>query len=224
MDIINFIFKRKSVDFDKLTAYGFVKEIDKYSYSTVLSGSGFEMTVTITEQGEIGAVIIDPAFNEPYTLHLADGAVGSFVGSVKEEYERILTDIADKCFIPDVFKSNQAKEIIAFVKDKYNDEFEYLWEKFPDNAVVRRKDNKKWYAALLTVSKRKLGIDSDEIAEVIDLRIKPENLEELIDGVNYFPGYHMNKKHWYTIILDSTVPIEEICERLAESYRLAKLK
>ena len=38
----------------------------------------------------------------------------------------------------------------------YCDELEFLWQKFPDNAVWRRKDNKKWYGALLTVSKEKL--------------------------------------------------------------------
>lgn len=222
MDIIKFIFERKSADFEKLLSYGFTKEADKYLYSTVLSESGFEMTVSVTEQGKISAVLVDPEFNEPYTLHLTSGAVGSFVGSVKEEYENILTDIAEKCFEPDVFKSKQAKEIIAYVKNKYNDELEYLWQKFPDNAVVRRKDNRKWYAALLTVSRQKLGLNSDETVEIIDLRMKPENLAEMIDSVRYFPGYHMNKKHWLTIILDGSVPTDEICRLLDESYQLAK--
>lgn len=222
MDIIKVIFERKSVNFDKLTDYGFMKDADKYSFSALLPESGFKMIVNVTKQGEISAEIIDPEFNEPYTLHLAADAAGSFVGGIKEEYERILSDIAEKCYEPDVFKAEQAKEIIAYVKEKYNDSLEYLWQKFPDNAVVRRKDNKKWYAALLTVSKRKLGLDSDELAEIIDLRIKLEDLEDLLDGVHYFPGYHMNKKHWCTIILDKSVPIEEIFERIDESYQLAK--
>lgn len=99
---------------------------------------------------------------------------------------------------------------------------EYLWEKFPDNAVWRRKDNQKWYGALLTVSRRKLGCSSDEVVEIIDLRGTPEELEEFVDGQHYFPGWHMNKKHWYTIILDGSVPSDEICQRIDESYALAK--
>ena len=35
------------------------------------------------------------------------------------------------------------------------------------------------------------------------------------------PGYHMNKKHWYTILLDDSVPLEEICRRIDRSYLLA---
>ena len=44
----------------------------------------------------------------------------------------------------------------------------------------------------------------------------------MIDKKRYFPGWHMNKKHWYTIILDGSVSTEEICSRIDESYRLAK--
>jgi predicted DNA-binding protein (MmcQ/YjbR family) len=40
------------------------------------------------------------------------------------------------------------------------------------------------------------------------------------------PGYHMNKKHWNTVILDGTIPDDEICEMIDNSYRLvvSKLK
>lgn len=122
----------------------------------------------------------------------------------------------------EVFKSEQAKGVIAYVKDTYDDELEYLWQKFPDNAVVRRKDNQKWYAAILTVSRCKLDFDSDEIIEILDLRIKPENMESTVDNIKYFPGYHMNKKHWFTICLDGTVGMDEICRMIDESYGLAK--
>lgn len=34
------------------------------------------------------------------------------------------------------------------------------------------------------------------------------------------PGYHQNKEHWNTVILDGTVPAEEIKRMIAESYDL----
>ena len=34
------------------------------------------------------------------------------------------------------------------------------------------------------------------------------------------PGYHQNKEHWNTIILDGSVPKEEIQRMIAESYDL----
>ena len=36
------------------------------------------------------------------------------------------------------------------------------------------------------------------------------------------PGYHMNKKHWFTICLDGSIAIEEIFCRIDESFALAK--
>lgn len=41
------------------------------------------------------------------------------------------------------------------------------------------------------------------------------------DGERFFPGYHMNKKHWFTVLLDGSVPDDEICRLLDESYVLA---
>lgn len=179
------------------------------------------MTVTINVEGDVSAVVIDLTFHEPYTLHLTDSAVGSFVGKVRSEYEEILTDISKHCFETEIFKSAQAKELIDYVRDTYGDELEYLWEKFSDNAIWRRKDTAKWYGALLTVSKRKLGIKSDEIVEIIDLRAEPSELENFVDNKKFYPGWHMNKKSWYTVILDGSVSNEELHHRIDESYLLA---
>ena len=38
--------------------------------------------------------------------------------------------------------------------------------------------------------------------------------------VAVIPGYHQNKEHWNTIILDGTIPVEEIQRMIAESYDL----
>lgn len=74
----------------------------------------------------------------------------------------------------------------------------------------------------MIVSKRKLGIDSDELVEIIDLRETPEVIENLIDYQHYYPGCHMNKKYWYTILLDGSVYFEDICHRIDRSYDLTQ--
>lgn len=219
---MNDFFKFKKADFGKLTVYGFKRAGGNFIMTKRLSGCGFLLTVTVNNLGQIFSEVIDDNLNEPYTLHLIDGASGGFVGQVRTDYENALKEIAEQCFDVEIFKNDCTKELIAAVKDFYGDELEFLWEKFSGNAVWRRKDNKKWYAAVLSVSKRKLGFDSDEIAEVIDLRIQPEKLEDLIDNKNYFPAYHMNKKHWFTIILDGSVPSDVIFDYLQNSYDLAK--
>lgn len=219
MDKINAIFKNRKVILTKLEDFGFKKSKTQYKMTKTLSTSGFEMTVSIDKSGKVSAVVSDPDTGE-YTLHLTDSA-GSFVGEIREEYERTLSEIAEACFEPDVFKEEQTKRLIEYVRGKYGCELEFLWEKFDDNAVWRRGDTNKWFAAVLTVSRRKLGLDSDEATEIIDLRLPPEEMASLVDGKRYFGGWHMNKKHWYTIVLDGSVEFEELCHRIDVSYSLA---
>lgn len=219
---IDTLFKNLKVKLASLIPFGFCENESAYSYSTGLVNGQFEMTVTVTKDGDISADVIDGASKERYVLHRVPGAGGEFVGTIREEYERVLAAIAGACFEPDVFKSGNARLVIQYVREKYQDELEFLWQRFPENAIFRRKDNKKWYAALLILQKKKLGLEEDGVADIIDLRGKPEEISALVDGQKYFPGYHMNKKHWFTICLDGSVPIEEIFCRIDESFALAK--
>jgi predicted DNA-binding protein (MmcQ/YjbR family) len=55
----------------------------------------------------------------------------------------------------------------------------------------------------------------------INLKCDPEKtieLREEYDSVQ--PGYHMNKKHWNTIIIDGTIPINKIFDWIDDSYLL----
>jgi len=215
------ILKNKKPNKQKLLAFGF-KELDEgYVYSAELVDSQMKLIVTVSKDEKLETQVTDNNSGEEYVLHLVSGATGSFVGRVKAEYDNVLKEIFLNCFDFDVFKSEQAKKVIAYARQKYGDEPEHLWHEVPDNAILRRKDSTKWYAALLTVSRRKLGFDCDERVEILDLRIKPENIDTLIDNKKYFAGYHMNKKHWFTVCLDGTVEFEEICNRIDNSYDLA---
>jgi predicted DNA-binding protein (MmcQ/YjbR family) len=220
--MIDPVFKNKTPNYGKLKAFGFVEADDGYVYTTRILERQFQMSVRISKAGDIDADILDPESGDAYVLHRAPGAVGSFVGKVRTDYKNVLTRIAEECFDPDVFKSAYAKKVITYVRETYGDELEYLWQKFSDNAVYRRKDTGKWYAAVLTVARSKLGFDSDELVEIIDLRAEPEALDVLVDHQNYHPGYHMNKKHWYTICLDGSVPLAKVFQGIDESYSLAR--
>lgn len=115
----------------------------------------------------------------------------------------------------------QAQRIIDFITSECGDKAEYLFE-HDDTAVFRKGNKKKWYAVIMTISKRKLGIDSDDKIDVLNVKLNPNEIALLIDRVSYFPAYHMNKKHWCTIPLDGSLDIDEICYRIGQSYELVK--
>ena len=215
------IFKNKRANADKLTKYGFELEEGKYVRRTSIIDGQFRLTVTV-DGGEISTELYDVTAEDVYTLHLVDGAIGAFVGRVRAEYEQVLRDIEQNCFDTDVFKQDFTREILQYSKEKYGDEPEYLWNDLPDAAVIRRKDTKKWYVLLMTILPKRLGLSGDEPIEIVDLRFDVDELPKKIDGARYFAGYHMNKKHWITILLDGSVPLAEILDYVDKSYALAK--
>ena len=217
-EINNFI-KDKKIDFKKLEEFGFELIDNSYYYQTLLLKNQFKMSVKINLDNSIFTEIIDTETNEPYILYLIEKRSG-YSEKIYKEYSDILEKIKKKCFEDEIFKANYTKEVINYIKNKYGDELEFLWEKSPKNAVIRRKSSNKWYAVILTVSKRKLNLDSDEIIEVINLHNRVEEIEKLIDNKKYFPAYHMNKKHWCTICLDGTVELKEIYKLIDISYKL----
>lgn len=216
------IFKNKVVNFSKLISFGFKAENNKYIYKTKIMDKQFLLTIVIDNAGDMHTKVIDTATNDEYTLFLVDGVTGSFVGRVKTEYTEVLTNIANNCFDDEIFKTSQAKQIIEYAKTKYGDELEFLWKDSPNTAIIRRKATKKWYILLFCESKIKLGVDSCEMVEILNLHMKTEDVERLVDYKKYYPGYHMNKKHWVSICLDGTLSWEELRSKIDDSYNLAK--
>ena len=216
------IFRYKKAVLKKLPDYGFAAEEGGYVYRTQICDNQMRLTVRINARGEVQTEVFDTETEEPYTLFLVDGAVGEFVGKVRADYVGVLEDISEKCFEREVFKGASTARLIEYVREKYGDELEFLWDKLPDCAVWRRKDNCKWYAAILTIPYVKLGIEREGTVEIIDMRMEPTELEKAVDNVTYFRGYHMNKKHWVTMLLDGSAPYDELVRRLDESYALAK--
>lgn len=214
-------FKNKSPDFEKLKNYGFKQQDGEYAYSQPIMDGQLVLHVRIKGRN-VSTRLVDTATDEDYTLHLVASASGEFVGEVRRQYSAALEDIALKCWYTDVFISPQARAIIAYVSAKYGDELEFLWDKLPDAAVLRRKDTSKWYAVFMKLPLTRLGIDNSGMGEIADVRIPPEDGVVLIDGKSFFAAYHMNKKHWITAVLDGRLADGTLFDMFDKSYTLAK--
>ncbi|AYE38313.1 hypothetical protein D1B17_06565 [Companilactobacillus zhachilii] len=215
-------FKNSKVNFGKLTKFGFIKHDNEYIYQVPIVNQQFQMTVVVNQKGQLDTKVVDVETKTEYVLHLQPNLTGKFVKRVANEYQAVLDEIKANCFDSDIFKTPQSKKVIAHVTSTFGDNLEFLWKNFPQYAIWRRNDTKKWYALLLNVPKSKLGLDSDEIVTVMDFHGQPDEIVKLVDNQKYFTGYHMNKHSWYTIILDGSVNNQEIFERLQVSYGLAK--
>lgn len=61
----------------------------------------------------------------------------------------------------------------------------------------------------------------DEVPATANLKCDPDLALELRDRYEQVrPGYHMNKKHWNTVEIDSGIPEAELCGMIDHSYDL----
>lgn len=85
------------------------------------------------------------------------------------------------------------------------------WPFGPDVAVFKVRD--KMFATL--------AYEHEHEQARINLKCDPNQaliLRDVFDAV--IPGYHMNKQHWNTVILDGTIADEELRAMIDQSYRL----
>jgi len=211
--------ENKSIDSRKLEKYGFVKSGNAFVYSVVICGGQMEVLVTI-QDGKMYADVFDNETGEKYVLFYVESAGGAFVGRVRDEYEKVISRIFEQCFDSTVYRTGQTNAVLKYIEGKYGITPEFPWN--DENGIVRHGTGGKWFGAFLKVSAKKLGIDSSEILEVLNVKMKPEDVKDKVDGKHIFAAYHMNKKHWITIPFGDYVKTEEICRIIDDSFVLTK--
>jgi len=95
--------------------------------------------------------------------------------------------------------------VYAYIKRRMNTAI--VW------TVIRHRGNKRVFA----------WIYRREEQVCINLKCAPEWIEfwrNAYSGVR--PGYHLNKKHWNTVVLDGSVPDKDIKRMIGESYDLTR--
>ena len=123
-----------------------------------------------------------------------------------------------------IFESARARQVIEHTKEHYGDVLEFLWIDTPNAAVLRHKENKKWYAVFMAINARKLGLRNDDTISIVNVKAKPEFIDESVDNAHFFRAYHMNKRHWLTIKLDESMDFKAVCELIDESWRITRKK
>ncbi len=56
--------------------------------------------------------------------------------------------------------------------------------------------------------------------EVLNLKVPINEISLLNTKNGIFPGYHLNKKYWITVLLEDILPDERIMELVNESYTI----
>ena len=95
----------------------------------------------------------------------------------------------------------QKQEYLDYCLRTYGTSPDYPFEDLHETAVLRHRDNRKWYAIVMRVSRHKFGFESDEVIDVVNLKMPLEMFGSFGTGDGVYPAYHMNKLHWISVLL-----------------------
>ena len=227
MRLIDDFFSRYRVEFPALLPFGFRLEREKYRYDFEIMKGTFAVSFFVDKKGNLSEKIIEKDLDEEFFGINAEGYNGYFINSLREEYKRALVPIREKCFLKVPFKKDQSNRIAHYIASKYDESPDFPFKKMEGYGVFRYKENKKWYGLIMNLKgslvDENLGEDEEEF---INIKIDPTERETLLKKKGVYPGYHMNRENWISIVLNGTVEDEEI-ERLLDisrKYAMGKAK
>ena len=111
------------------------------------------------------------------------------------------------------------EQLISYVREKYGAEPEYLWMRWPEYAVFRHADNKKWFGIVMNVSRKKLGLFGDGTVDILNVKLNDPLLADLlIKEEGCLRAYHMGHGDWVSVLLDGTVSFGDVCGLLEKSW------
>lgn len=214
MTIEETIFNRYLIDENKLLEYGFNSD---YVYTVDILDNTFKVIITYVDK-KITGKIIDLSFDEEYTNFRIERS-GEFNLKIRSEYERILLDIRDKTCTKRTYIFDQANRINEYIYMKYKIEPDFPFTSSKYHGVYRNFDG-KWFGILMDIPFEKIDKEKDDLIEVINVKINPNDKDNLLKIEGIYEAYHMNKKSWISIILDDTLSDDLISELIDNSYKL----
>lgn len=116
------------------------------------------------------------------------------------------------------------EELTNYILETYTADQDYPWAKHPNFTVFRHANNKKWFALIMDIPRNKVGLQGNELLDVVNFKCDPILIGSLWEKPGFFPAYHMSKTSWITATLDGTVSEDKIKMLLDMSYELTAPK
>ena len=181
-----------------------------------LPQSDFYVILTLNCTKEtLSAQVYDSATDEQYALFDVPSANGAFISQIREQVKNIIEDFRSRCFETADLK----EKYFDYMKTHCSAVPDYPWDDSPDAGVFRCK-NDKWFALVMKIKYRQLGLTGDEEVFVVNLKAPPDKIPNIVDHKSVFPAWHMNKTHWITVLLTAATTFDHLCELTEQSYKL----
>ena len=213
----SYIFRSAKIKIDSLKAAGFSKSDDSsYFLRLPVSNGDFYADFALSPASQSLVVqLFDSSTGEKYPLFDMPRSQGAFVASLREEVQKLVDKLKSSCFEVHALKD----EYVAWIKSRFSAFPDFPWPDTPDYCVFRC-PNEKWFVLVMKVKYRQLGLTGEEEVWVVNMKAPSDKIPELIDKASVFPAWHMNKKHWITVLLTAATDFEKLCQLTEISYEL----
>ena len=111
-------------------------------------------------------------------------------------------------------------ELARYARETWGTEAEHLFSETPETYILRHRENRKWYAVVMSVPRSKLGLEGEDPVFLLDVTCGPLLSGSYLGKPGVVPAWHMNKTHWIGVLLDGSAEEETVRELLEISYRL----
>lgn len=211
------LLEQYDIDCKRAIAYGFSRNESGFVLKKELPDAGLYAVFAIAgKRFEVN--VFDSYTDEEYLpFNVADNITG-FVTGIREQVEALVQEIKEKCLL----KANTKLRLMEYCTGQFGTKSEAPWEDAPEFFTFKTARRNKWYAIFMTIPYKSLGLTARGTLDIVNIKLPPEKVQALIDRVHFYPAYHMNKKHWITIILDKEVDVPLVQQLLEESYCLVE--
>ena len=105
------------------------------------------------------------------------------------------------------------EKVYGYVKRKYGSEPEYLWRRFPDYAIFRHEDNRKWYGLIMDISAENLGLPGEGRVDILNVKLDDLMLADMLvqrEGRNQLETGRRNPDRRYRIYVCSSSRLRDL--------------
>lgn len=238
------IFRASVPLYERFASFGFEKRNGALILKRDLAGTDFYVLLTVTGASQppasrenctssslpaasfvadtLTAEVFERETDERYVLFDVKQSNGTFVAELREQVRSLVEEFRAACFE----SRNLREKYEAYVAESFECAVDYPWPDYEGDVstAVWRCPNNRMFALVMDITYRKFGFESDEPVSVVNLKVDLDKLETLLDGKSVFPAYHMNKKHWVSVLLTGVTSREKLETMTHHSYELVKEK
>lgn len=115
-------------------------------------------------------------------------------------------------------------EVEAYILGNYEATSDHSFEEDRTVTVFRRLDNNQRFAATKNIGCRSVNAGNTGRIDILNVCVNTRLVAKLREREGFRPAWRMNQNKWVTVLLDGTVPDDEVRSLIDEGYTNARRK